>query len=127
MLPLRNLKRILKAKGMTQKQLADMVGVSESMISQYVSGAKSPSFEMSFKIAEVLDCESADLVTEREGLLNLIDDEGKKIPATNSDGLTAKQIEFRELLPFLPDDVVSDMMAYAKVRLAQSKSQDDQE
>lgn len=62
---MKNLRKLRKAKGFTQKQLADLVDVSDSMISQLESGVKDPSFELALKIAEVLDCESADLVTER--------------------------------------------------------------
>ena len=60
-----NLRKYRKAKGLLQKELADMVGVSESSISQYESGKKQPSFEIALKLAEALDCESADLVTTR--------------------------------------------------------------
>ena len=91
---LQNLKTIRKARKMTQKELADIVGVSESSISQYESGTKSPSFEVALKIAEALDCESADLVTERKGLITLIDEEGKKIPATESDGLSESDSQY---------------------------------
>ena len=85
---LRNLRRFRKAKGMTQNQLAEYVGVSASAISQYESGGKVPSFEVALKIAETLDCESIDLVTTRTGIYDALNDSGvKKEPATNSDGL----------------------------------------
>lgn len=65
---MRNLRKIRKLRGLKQKQLADMVGVSESAISQYESGTKFPSFEVALKLAEALDCESADLISERDVL-----------------------------------------------------------
>ena len=82
-----NLRKIRKAKGLNQKELASLVGVSESSISQYETGGKNPSFEVALKIAEVLDCEFADLVTKRETLINLSPDDDKKIPVTQNDGL----------------------------------------
>ena len=63
---MKNLRRIRKAKKMTQKRLAELADVTESAISQYESGKKTPSFETALKIAEALDCESADLVSERD-------------------------------------------------------------
>lgn len=75
-----NLKKIRKARGLTQNELADKVNVTESFISQCETGKKSPSLEVALRIAEALDCETADLVTKRMGLLNLIED--KKITAT---------------------------------------------
>lgn len=60
-----NLKKYRKAKGLSQKELAESVGVSESFISQLENSKKMPSFEVALKLAEVLDCESADLVSTR--------------------------------------------------------------
>lgn len=75
-----NLRKIRKARGLTQKQLAELVGVGESSISQYESGGKTPSFEIALKLAEVLDCESADLVSKRDIVI-------KEKTATNGDDL----------------------------------------
>ena len=70
-----NLRKYRKAKGLKQKELADLVGVSESLISQFESGKKHPSFETALKIAEVLGCETYDLISNKE-----------ENPATYSDG-----------------------------------------
>jgi len=78
-----NLKKFRKAKGLKQKELADIVGVSESSISQYESGKKTPSFEIALKLAEALDCESADLVSTRE---NISPAENKKTATSIGDG-----------------------------------------
>lgn len=86
-----NLKKIRKARGLTQEELGKIVGVSKSSISQYESGTKTPSFEVGLKLAEALDCESADLVSARDIITTIrektiILNEGKKMPATESDG-----------------------------------------
>ena len=78
-----NLKKYRKAKGLKQKELADMVGVSESSISQYESGKKTPSFEIALKLAEALDCESADLVSKRG---NVLPEDNKKTATGIGDG-----------------------------------------
>ena len=84
---LRNLRRFRKAKKLTQRELAERVGVSESAISQYENGGKIPSFEVALKIAETLDCETIDLVTTRTGIFDALDDSSiKKEPATIGDG-----------------------------------------
>lgn len=61
-----NLRKLRKAKGLKQKELAQLVGLSESAISQLESGKRFPSYETILKIAEALDCESADLLSTRE-------------------------------------------------------------
>ena len=66
-----NLRKIRKARKMTQKELGKLVGVTESSISQYEKGKKTPSFEIALKLAEALDCESADLVSKRDVAINI--------------------------------------------------------
>lgn len=68
-----NLRKLRKAKGLTQKQLGKLAGVSESMISQLEKGKRAPSFEVALKLAEALDCESADLVSTRTNRPNVTD------------------------------------------------------
>lgn len=60
-----NMRKLRKAKGLKQKELAEMVGLSESAISQLESGKRFPSYETLLKIAEALDCESSDLLSSR--------------------------------------------------------------
>ena len=80
---MQNLRKFRKAKGLNQDQLAEIVGVSASAISQYENGHKTPSFETALKLAEALDCELADLVSERE---NVIPGENKKAATNDGDG-----------------------------------------
>ena len=94
-----NLRAIRKARKMTQEDLALLVGVSASSISQYESGSKTPSFETALKLAEALDCESADLVTSRTGLTEAIE-KGNKKAATSGDGVVAIN-KLMELIPNL--------------------------
>ena len=42
---MKNLRKIRKENGMTMKDLADKIGVSESAISQYENGKRQPGFE----------------------------------------------------------------------------------
>ncbi len=52
-----NLKRIRTEKGLTQKKLAELCGISEGMIRQYELGLRKPKIETLKKIANALDIE----------------------------------------------------------------------
>ena len=61
-----NIRQIRKARGLTQKELADMIDVSESIISQYENERKSPSNETLLKLGEALDCSVSDILDDRK-------------------------------------------------------------
>ena len=50
-----NLKRIRKSKGLSQKELAEKLGVSQPSYAQYERGARNPKVETIRKIANALD------------------------------------------------------------------------
>lgn len=68
-----NLRKLRKAKGLKQRELAALVGVTESTISQLENGKRDPSFELSLKLAEALDCESSDFVSTRQNRPRIAD------------------------------------------------------
>lgn len=49
---MQTLRELRKAKGITMKELGDVVGVAESTISQYETGKRSPDFETLLKFGE---------------------------------------------------------------------------
>jgi transcriptional regulator with XRE-family HTH domain len=55
------LKELLKEKGLTGKELAEKVEVSENTISFISTGKTQPRFDLLIKIAEVLDVDIKDL------------------------------------------------------------------
>ena len=57
-----NLIELRTAKGMTQKELAEHVGVSHVMISYYENGWKEPSISVLRRLTEVLGCTSDALI-----------------------------------------------------------------
>ncbi|MCI8314438.1 MAG: helix-turn-helix transcriptional regulator [Lachnospiraceae bacterium] len=61
-----------KIKGMTQKQLADLLNVSYQAISRWEQGISLPSVDMMYNIAQVLD-------TTVDSLLNGLSGERKSI------------------------------------------------
>lgn len=48
-------------QGLNQKQLAEAVGVSQSVISDYETGTISPLLGTAFRLADVLECSVSDL------------------------------------------------------------------
>ena len=60
--PLQSLKLRRIEKGMTQERLAKIVGVGQSLISCYETGANFPKRQTLFKLAEALGCEVKDLL-----------------------------------------------------------------
>ena len=58
-----NLRRIRQEKGLTQLQLAKMVGVTQPNIAQYERGSKQPTIPTASAIAKALGCALSDLAT----------------------------------------------------------------
>lgn len=63
----RRLKRLMFIKGVTQMELADMTGISQTLLSGYITGRVSPTFPKVDKICRALDCSMDELryITER--------------------------------------------------------------
>lgn len=66
-----NLLEKRKEKGMSQEQLASIVGVSRPFISQLENGEHSPSIKTAVALAKALDCTVDELLAEDD------DDEGR--------------------------------------------------
>ena len=58
-----NLKKLLKETGLTQRELADETGLSESTISSYINGQRMPSIKALINIGYALDCYEDDLIS----------------------------------------------------------------
>lgn len=61
------LKEILSKRGMTQKMLANSLGVTENAVSNWAKGKREPSIAMIEKIASLLDCTVDDLLGIQQG------------------------------------------------------------
>lgn len=57
------LSRKMRAKNMTQKELAELTGVSSMLISKYMNGKSSPGVYNLMKIAEALECFPTELIS----------------------------------------------------------------
>ena len=57
-----NLRRIRRAADMTQKELAEKVGIAQKAVCGYETGQNSPSLPMLERLAAALGCEPRDLI-----------------------------------------------------------------
>lgn len=57
-----NLMGMLNEARMTQRDLAEVSGISRPSISRYLSGQMAPSFKAIINIAYALDCDVCDLI-----------------------------------------------------------------
>ena len=60
-----NIRRICREKKITQKRLAEMTGLTNVVINYYEHGAKTPTIETVWKIAEALGVEPEKLTGEK--------------------------------------------------------------
>ena len=60
--PLRKLRAIRRAADMTQKELAEKVGIAQKAVCGYETGQNSPSLPMLARLAEALNDEPRDLI-----------------------------------------------------------------
>ncbi|MEA3446371.1 MAG: helix-turn-helix transcriptional regulator [Bacteroidota bacterium] len=60
------IKEVLETKGIKQKRLAEQMGKSYNMVNSYAQNRRQPSLEDLYKIAEILDIEVKELLTERK-------------------------------------------------------------
>lgn len=68
------IKALRTAKKMSQKELAERIGIAKSVISFYESGDRSPSYDVLIKIARIFNVTTDYLLdVERERVLNVSD------------------------------------------------------
>ena len=60
------IRKFRKAKGWTQQQLADALGVKQPMIGQYENGKRNPKIETAKGIAKALGVSFTDLINTEE-------------------------------------------------------------
>ncbi len=65
-----NIKYIRKSKGLTQRELAEKIGVTDSAITRYEKGDREPNIETLNKIATALEVTINDLIKNEEKASN---------------------------------------------------------
>ncbi|QTY27645.1 helix-turn-helix domain-containing protein [Flavobacterium sp. CS20] len=62
------IKEVLEKKGIKQKWLAEQMGKSYNMVNSYAQNRRQPSLEDLYKIAEILNVEAKELLTDKKEL-----------------------------------------------------------
>lgn len=92
------LKKARAAQGLTQKQVADYIGVSKQTITAYEAGTREPDLMKLVLLAEVLKT-TPDFLLGRE-----------KAPAQPEQELTLTDRQIISLLPFVPEAVKAGVL-----------------
>lgn len=98
-----------KAMGLTQKQLAKLIDVTESQVSQIENGKRNPGFETLLKLGEVFGCSVDDIVRNKKIPATVTDDEDLEDPVES-----AKKAYFDSLFdkasPAVRDEVIGFLL-----------------
>ena len=62
---MKNIKEARQSKGITQEQLAKMLGITQGAVAQWENGLTHPSFEMLPKLAEILGMTVDELINKK--------------------------------------------------------------
>lgn len=89
------LREILKERGITVGQFAELSGISQSNLSNYMSGKISPTLDTLTKIADALEIDIAELFKKEEDIVLVAKYEGKEVIISN-----------QELLEFIKNKLV---------------------
>ena len=58
----RNIKKFITYRGISQQELCEKIGVTESMMSRYINGTSMPGIDKLYNLAAVLNCQIDDLL-----------------------------------------------------------------
>lgn len=100
----RNLRNYMESRGRTQKELAEIVGVSAPTMNDWIKGKKLPRMGKIEILANYFGCEKSDL----------IEDKKEKPTIQEDDGLSMELKELVERIKTLPEDKVQLLLQLAK-------------
>lgn len=96
----KNLKRLIKSKGIDQKQLAEHLGISEMAVSNWVQGNKYPRISNIQKMADYFGVKKSDLIEDKENVKAITSTKYNYFPTPISaglpievDGITENEVE----------------------------------
>lgn len=98
-----NIKRIRAEKRITQKQLADALGVSQAMVAQYESDKRNPKMETIKKIADALEVSIDELCDSKATMINVF--RGNCLPQISHDVIPDSSSDF---LRMMCDEIIKD-------------------
>lgn len=101
------IKRLREKKGLTQKQLAEIIRVDQSTVAKWEKGEKTPKTENVIKMAAAFDVDISELMNfkKADGTYNETDFKCWLQDINFRDHATAGQVEILEKLDRLPDNL----------------------
>jgi transcriptional regulator with XRE-family HTH domain len=89
----KKIKKLRNDRKMTQQELADEIGVSESTVSLYESDTRKPSFKALSRIAKVFDVTEAFFLNAEESNNGEIKNENIRMAARNMEKLSDADVQ----------------------------------
>ncbi len=99
-----NLRNYIESRGKTQKELAEIVGVSAPTMNDWLKGKKMPRMGKIEILANYFGCEKSDL----------IEDKTEKPTIQEDDGLSEERKNLVERIKTLPEDKVQLLLQIAE-------------
>lgn len=103
----KNLRKYMESSGKTQKDMAEIVGVSTATFSEWINAKKYPRIDRIEIMANYFGIQKSDLIEE-------------KTTAENSDGLTESHLKLLELAKGLPEDKAELLLQLMRSMLGES-------
>ena len=103
----KNLKRYMERAGKTQKEMADIVGVSAPTFSDWINAKKYPRIDKIEILADYFGIWKSDLIEEKNA-------EEKETPTVWDGGLSKEKIELIEQIKSLPDEKIQLLLQVAR-------------
>ena len=103
----RNLKRYMERAGKTQKEMADIVGVSAPTFSDWINAKKYPRIDKIEILADYFGIWKSDLIEEKNA-------EEKETPTVWDGGLSKEKIELIEQIKSLPEEKIQLLLQVAR-------------
>ena len=98
----RNLQYYIEKSGKTQREVAEVIGVSAPTFNEWVKGKKLPRMGKIEKLANYFGCEKSDLIEDKEK------------PTAQDDGLSKDMVELIDELKKLPEDKIQMLLQVAR-------------
>ena len=103
----KNLKRYMERAGKTQKEMADIVGVSAPTFSDWINAKKYPRIDKIEILADYFGIWKSDLIEEKNA-------EEKETPTVWDGGLSKTKQELIEYIKTLPEESILVLLQVAK-------------
>lgn len=103
----KNLKRYMERAGKTQKEMADIVGVSAPTFSDWINAKKYPRIDKIEILADYFGIWKSDLIEEKNA-------EEKETPTVWDGGLSKEKIELIEQIKSLPEEKIQLLLQVAR-------------